>query len=288
MRSRSVDAASTFHVFRRLSGNRAMPKVAVAARAAVSGATDGVIVSSHVSWAVWSEQIQMRSALPEPPADGAGTASGGNNDSPKAGSQLRWAELPPLHSPEQEEVRMQERVGLTFVLAIVGGCVLATHGAVAVSDFQPPLPTVLLASVYSLAGVATLCLWLLLHTLESSATIQRSAERCLPIPPTVEALLLQGLPLSYADLNLRKLQCMDDATGQCSFDAVRFGPELIENRSKFYLIRPKLTSNWSGRSEVRNAPGAAGQPQRPSAGSASTQARPTILSGYAGLQTTSM
>ena len=176
----------------------------------------GVVVSSHVPWAVWSQQMQMQTRSGD--AAAASPAGAAPLGAPLQ-LQVHWTQLPPLHSPEKEEVQMQERVGFTFVLSIIGGCVLATHGAVALSDFPLPLPTVLVTTVWAMAGVATLCLWMLLHTTESSATIQRSEKRCLPIPPAVETLLLQGLPLSYADLNLRKLQCMSDATGECSFDA---------------------------------------------------------------------
>ena len=137
-------------------------------------------------------QAAPPSVVPVPAA-----AQGGDEEAPTAAAgaaSLLWTALPPLPEPRADVMRSQARGGTALVLGVIAACIAATHTAAAMEDgLEPPMPALFLVAVYAEAAVAIVCLLGLMRG--DPGVIQRSAERCTPIPSDVASLLATGSPL---------------------------------------------------------------------------------------------
>jgi len=107
---------------------------------------------------------------------------------------LQWNNLPPLPMPQYDVMRSQSRKGRLFVTACVATGLSVIHASVILGGLSLPVSQIILLAAWTEAVVALFCL-VQVQRLDPGV-IERSEERCSPLPQVVRERILEGQSLT--------------------------------------------------------------------------------------------
>lgn len=110
-------------------------------------------------------------------------------------ARLHWSALPPLPEPQHDLKRAQARKGRMFVASCIAVCLVGNAICIRSVELSLPWMVLVLSLLWSDAIVALVCLRGV--QCADPGAIQRSEERCSPVPECVRACLVESRPLPH-------------------------------------------------------------------------------------------